>query len=215
VSLSLVLAGALAATLSRRSRVVFLEGLLYAVYAETQGKAILVRLESGLMQIHHPAAASTQPVKDYPPRYRLVSPSIVLSWECSDRMNHTALVFASPSPGQAAASTRIDTTRSAALKGERRLSTATITTTQMVLAAARRWWRRVVLGCGIVAPAWWIAMDAVSKRIRALFSLALTTGRAYTRSYRTSCRCVRPTTACESHQRSHADQGICQRSATA
>ena len=46
-SLSLVLASALAATLSRRSRVVSLEGLLYAVYAETRGKAILVRLECG------------------------------------------------------------------------------------------------------------------------------------------------------------------------
>jgi hypothetical protein len=27
--------------------------------------------------------------------------------------------------------------------------------------AGRRWWRQVLLGCGIVAPAWWVAMDVV------------------------------------------------------
>jgi hypothetical protein len=27
--------------------------------------------------------------------------------------------------------------------------------------ARRRWWRQVLLGCGIVAPVWWVAMDVV------------------------------------------------------
>jgi hypothetical protein len=38
---------------------------------------------------------------------------------------------------------------------------ATITTTQMAPHAGRRWWRQVLLGCGIVAPVWWVAMDVV------------------------------------------------------
>ena len=32
---------------------------------------------------------------------------------------------------------------------------ATITTTKVAPHAGRRWWRRALLGCGIVAPAWW------------------------------------------------------------
>ena len=38
---------------------------------------------------------------------------------------------------------------------------ATLTTTQLAPHAGRRWWRQVLLGCGIVAPAWWVAMDVV------------------------------------------------------
>ena len=38
---------------------------------------------------------------------------------------------------------------------------ATITTTKMAPHARRRWWRQVLLGCGIVGPAWWVAMDVV------------------------------------------------------
>ena len=38
---------------------------------------------------------------------------------------------------------------------------ATITTTKMAPHAGRRWWRQVLLGCGMVAPAWWAAMDVV------------------------------------------------------
>jgi hypothetical protein len=38
---------------------------------------------------------------------------------------------------------------------------ATITTTQRAPYAGRRWWRQVLLGCGIVGPAWWVAMDVV------------------------------------------------------
>jgi len=38
---------------------------------------------------------------------------------------------------------------------------ATVTTTQMAPQARRNWWRQVLLGCGIVAPAWWVAMDVV------------------------------------------------------
>ena len=38
---------------------------------------------------------------------------------------------------------------------------ATITTTQMAPHAGRRWWRQVLLGCGIVGPAWLVAMDVV------------------------------------------------------
>jgi hypothetical protein len=38
---------------------------------------------------------------------------------------------------------------------------ATITTTKLAPHAGRRWWRLVLLGCGIVAPAWWIIMDVV------------------------------------------------------
>ena len=38
---------------------------------------------------------------------------------------------------------------------------AMITTPKMAPRAGRRWWRRVLLGCGMVAPAWWGAMDVV------------------------------------------------------
>jgi hypothetical protein len=38
---------------------------------------------------------------------------------------------------------------------------ATITTTTMAPHARRTWWRRALLGCGIVAPVWWVAMDVV------------------------------------------------------
>ena len=38
---------------------------------------------------------------------------------------------------------------------------ATITTTKMAPHARRRWWRQVLLGCGIVASVWWVAMDVV------------------------------------------------------
>jgi len=38
---------------------------------------------------------------------------------------------------------------------------ATITTPKLAPHAGRRWWRQVLLGCGIVAPAWWVAMDVV------------------------------------------------------
>jgi hypothetical membrane protein len=38
---------------------------------------------------------------------------------------------------------------------------ATITTTKMAPQARRRWWRQVLLGCGIVASVWWVAMDVV------------------------------------------------------
>lgn len=38
---------------------------------------------------------------------------------------------------------------------------ATITTTKMAPHAGRRWWRQVLLGCGIVASVWWVAMDVV------------------------------------------------------
>jgi uncharacterized protein DUF998 len=38
---------------------------------------------------------------------------------------------------------------------------ATITTTKLAPNAERRWWRQVLLGCGIVAPAWWVAMDVL------------------------------------------------------
>jgi Protein of unknown function (DUF998) len=38
---------------------------------------------------------------------------------------------------------------------------ATITTPKMAPHTGRRWWRQVLLGCGIVAPAWWVAMDVV------------------------------------------------------
>jgi hypothetical protein len=38
---------------------------------------------------------------------------------------------------------------------------ATITTTKIAPHAGRRWWRQVLLGCGIVAPVWWVAMDVV------------------------------------------------------
>jgi hypothetical protein len=38
---------------------------------------------------------------------------------------------------------------------------AMITTAQMAPPAGRRWWRQVLLGCGIVAPAWWVAIDVV------------------------------------------------------
>jgi hypothetical protein len=38
---------------------------------------------------------------------------------------------------------------------------ATITTTKMAPQARRRWWRQVLLSCGIVAAAWWVAMDVV------------------------------------------------------
>jgi Protein of unknown function (DUF998) len=38
---------------------------------------------------------------------------------------------------------------------------ATITTTKIAPSAGRRWWRQVLLGCGIVAPAWWVAIDVV------------------------------------------------------
>jgi len=38
---------------------------------------------------------------------------------------------------------------------------AAVTTTQMAPHARRRWWRQVLLGCGIVAAAWWVAMDVV------------------------------------------------------
>jgi hypothetical protein len=37
----------------------------------------------------------------------------------------------------------------------------TITTTNMAAQAGRRWWRQLLLGCGIVAPAWWVAMDVL------------------------------------------------------
>jgi hypothetical protein len=76
-------------------------------------------------------------------------------------MGDCAFVFAPPSPDQAAASTLTDTTRSAALLGERSLSMATITTPKLAPHAGRRWWRPVLLGCGIVAPAWWVAMDVL------------------------------------------------------
>ena len=76
-------------------------------------------------------------------------------------MGDSALVFAPRSPDQAAASTLTDTTRSAALLGKRRLSMATITTPKLAPHARRRWWRQVLLGCGIVAPAWWVAMDVI------------------------------------------------------
>ena len=38
---------------------------------------------------------------------------------------------------------------------------ATIRTTTMAPRARHSWWRQVLLGCGIVAPAWWVAMDVV------------------------------------------------------
>jgi uncharacterized protein DUF998 len=38
---------------------------------------------------------------------------------------------------------------------------ATITTTQTAPHAGRRWWRQVLLGCGIVASVWWVAIDVV------------------------------------------------------
>lgn len=38
---------------------------------------------------------------------------------------------------------------------------ATITTTKIAPHAGRSWWRQILLGCGIVGPAWWIAMDVV------------------------------------------------------
>ena len=38
---------------------------------------------------------------------------------------------------------------------------ATITTTQMATHAGRRWWRQALLGCGIGASVWWVAMDVV------------------------------------------------------
>jgi Protein of unknown function (DUF998) len=38
---------------------------------------------------------------------------------------------------------------------------ATITTTKMAPHAGRRWWRQILLGCGIVASVWWVAMDVV------------------------------------------------------
>ena len=37
----------------------------------------------------------------------------------------------------------------------------TMTTPKMSPHTGRRWWRQVLLGCGIVAPAWWVAMDVV------------------------------------------------------
>src|SRR5512133_3960079 len=76
-------------------------------------------------------------------------------------MGHTAFISTPPSPDQAAASTRTNTARSAALLGERRRSMATITIPTMAPHAGRRWRRRVLLGCGIVAPAWWVIMDVV------------------------------------------------------
>ena len=36
-----------------------------------------------------------------------------------------------------------------------------ITTIKMAPLAGRRWWRQVLLGCGIVASVWWVAMDVV------------------------------------------------------
>lgn len=39
---------------------------------------------------------------------------------------------------------------------------ATRTTTKQAPHARRSWWQQVVLGCGIVAPALWGAMDVVS-----------------------------------------------------
>ena len=38
---------------------------------------------------------------------------------------------------------------------------ATIPTTKIAPHAGRRWWWQVLLGCGIVAPVWWAAMDVV------------------------------------------------------
>jgi hypothetical protein len=38
---------------------------------------------------------------------------------------------------------------------------ATITTPKITSHAGRRWWRQVLLGCGVVAPVWWVAMDVV------------------------------------------------------
>ena len=38
---------------------------------------------------------------------------------------------------------------------------ATITTPTMAPHVPRRRWQQVLLGCGIVAPAWWVAMDVV------------------------------------------------------
>ena len=38
---------------------------------------------------------------------------------------------------------------------------ATITTPKMAPRTGRRWWRQVLLGCGIVGPAWWVAMDVI------------------------------------------------------
>jgi hypothetical protein len=38
---------------------------------------------------------------------------------------------------------------------------ATITTKMIAPHAGRRWWQRVLLGCGMVAPAWWVAMDVI------------------------------------------------------
>src|SRR6266496_2433293 len=38
---------------------------------------------------------------------------------------------------------------------------AMIITTKMAPYPRRRWWRQVLLGCGIVAPAWWVAMDVL------------------------------------------------------
>src|SRR5690242_7671015 len=64
-------------------------------------------------------------------------------------------------PDTAAAITRTDTARSAALLGERRLSMATITTPKITSHAGHSWWRQVLLGCGVVAPVWWVAMDVV------------------------------------------------------
>jgi hypothetical protein len=75
-------------------------------------------------------------------------------------MGHRALVFP-PSPNQAASSIRTGTARSAALLGKRRLSMPTITNTRMAPQTRRRWWRQIVLGCGMVAPAWWVAMAIV------------------------------------------------------
>jgi hypothetical protein len=38
---------------------------------------------------------------------------------------------------------------------------AAITTTKLAPHARRRWWPQVLLGCGIVASVWWVAMDVV------------------------------------------------------
>jgi hypothetical protein len=38
---------------------------------------------------------------------------------------------------------------------------ATMTATKKAPLAGRRWRRQALLGCGIVAPAWWVAMDVV------------------------------------------------------
>jgi len=47
---------------------------------------------------------------------------------------------------------------------------AILTNTRMAPHATRRWWQQVLLGCGIVAPAWWVAMDVVGSLRYASYS---------------------------------------------